>query len=95
MKTLSTKPAVKIRMMKASLRCLAFGLLGWLPIIGLPFALAALWFSSQARAQEKYFWNPARRHRILGVACAALGAVVWSGVDMLLLFRACESYVSG
>ena len=87
-------PAVKIKMMKGSIRCLVFGLLGLLPVIGLPFALAALWVSGQVRAWEKQFWNAARPYRICGVACATLGAMVWSLVDMFLIFRACNSYIS-
>ena len=35
-------PAAKIKMMKASIRCLIFGVLSLLPVIGLPFGLAAL-----------------------------------------------------
>jgi hypothetical protein len=81
-------PAAKIKMMKGSLRCLAFGLLGLLPVIGLPFAIAAGWISGRVRAQEKQFWNPARPQRILGFACAVFGALVWSGVDIILIFRA-------
>jgi len=68
-------PAAKIKMMKGSIRCLIFGLLGLLPIIGLPFALAALWVSGQIRAKEKLFWNAARPYRLWGVACAAVGAL--------------------
>ena len=44
-------PAVKIKMMKGSIRCLVFGLLGLLPVIGLPFALAAI----GPRAARRYF----------------------------------------
>ena len=86
--------AAKIKMMKGSIRCLIFGLFGLLPIIGLPFALAALWISGRVRVQEKMFWNAARPYRIWGVACAAIGAVVWSGVDGLLIFQAFSSYRS-
>jgi len=87
-------PATKIKMMKGSIRCLIFGLLGLAPIIGLPFALAALWVSGQVRVTEKLFWNAARPYRIWGVACAALGAVVWSIVDTLLIFQAIANYTS-
>jgi hypothetical protein len=93
MKNVPTIPAVKIRMMKASLRCFILGLLGLLPIIGLPFALGALWVSGQARAHEKHLWNPARPYRILGVAAAAVSAVIWGMVDTLLIARAFSNYV--
>ena len=85
--------ADKIRMMKASIRCLVFGLLGLLPVIGLPFALAALWISGQVRVKEKRFWNAARPYRILGVVCAAVGAILWSIVDTLLIFRSFSNYI--
>ncbi|HVU26370.1 MAG TPA: hypothetical protein VHG71_01375 [Verrucomicrobiae bacterium] len=81
----------KIKMLKGSLHCLAFGLLSLLPIIGLPFALVALWISGSVRRQEKRFWNAARPYRLCGVACAAISAILWSGilifvVGHLLLF---------
>jgi hypothetical protein len=85
-------PAAKIRMMKGSLRCFIFGLLGLLPVIGLPFAIAALWASGRVRAREKYFWNAARPYRIWGMVCAAWGAVVWSFVDIILIYHAFNNY---
>ena len=87
-------PAAKIKMIQGSVRCLTFGLLGLLPIIGLPFALAALWIGGRVRVKEKLFWNVARPHRLWGVTCAAIGAVVWSVVDGLLIMRACSLYIS-
>ena len=81
-------PAAKIRMMKASIRCLIFGLLGLLPIIGLPFALAALWISGRVRTKEKLFWNAAKPYRIWGVVCAAVGTVLWTGVLAIIVARA-------
>ena len=84
-------PAAKINMMKGSIRCLIFGLLALLPVIGLPFGLAALWISGGVRVKEKLFWNPARPCRVWGVACAAIGAVVWSVVDALMIFHAVTS----
>ena len=78
-----------------SVRCLTFGLLGLLPIIGVPFALAGIWFSYSARKPEKFFWNPAKPHRVIGLICAALGALVWSCVDTILVYNAVNSYISG
>lgn len=87
-------PAAKIKMMTASLRCLVLGLLGLMPIIGLPFALAALWFAGVVRTQEKLLWNPARHQRVLGTACAACGAVTWSVVDTFLIFQAFNCFIN-
>ena len=81
-------PAAKIKMMKGSMRCLILGLFSLVPVIGLPFAFAALWVAGGVRAKEKLYWNAARPYRLWGVACAAIGAVVWSVVDLLLISQA-------
>ena len=81
-------PGAKIRMLKGSLRCFVFGLLGLLPLIGLPFALAALWIGGRIRLQEKHLWNAARPYRIWGVVCAALGTVFWGFLLTLVIYQA-------
>jgi hypothetical protein len=75
---------IKIKMLKGSQRCFAFGILGLLPMIGLPFALAALWISGSVRAREKLFWNAAKPYRVWGTFCAAVGAILWSGIIILI-----------
>jgi len=86
--------AAKIKMMKASNRCLALGLLGLLPLVGVPFALAGLWASFTARKQERYFWNPAKPHRILGLISAAVGLLVFGLADTFLIYRAFNNYIN-
>lgn len=86
--------AAKIKMMKASLRCLVLGLLGLLPLIGVPFALAGLWASFSARKQERDFWNPAKPERVFGLVCAAFGALIWSAVDTVLIYNVCNNYIN-
>jgi hypothetical protein len=81
-------PAAKIKMMKASIRCLVFGVLSLLPVIGLPFGLAALWISGRVRLQEKQFWNAARPYRIWGVICAAIGTLLGTGLLGMMVIRA-------
>lgn len=94
MKPAPTIASDKLQMMQASSNCLIFGLLGLLPVIGAPFAVAALWFSGRAKPLEKRFWNPAKPHRMLGVASAAIGAVIWGALDIFLIIRAVDSYIS-
>ena len=67
--------AAKISMLKNSVRCLVLGLLGLLPVIGLPFAIAALVISEKVRVQERQFWNAARPCRIWGIIFAAIGII--------------------
>jgi hypothetical protein len=88
---MNPQPAAKIKMLKGSVRCLIFGLLGLLPVIGLPFALAALWLSGRVRSQEKLLWNAARPQRIGGVVCAAAGTILWFIVVVLLVYHATSS----
>jgi len=78
-------PAAKIKMMKSSIRCLIYGLLALLPVIGLPFGLAALWISGRVRLTEKQFWNAARPYRIWGVVCATVGTVLWAGILTIIV----------
>ena len=70
-------PARKIKMLRSSIRCLVFGLLAFLPVIGLPFAFAALWISGSVRRQEKQLWNAAKPYRLIGATCAAFGTIIW------------------
>ena len=73
-------PAAKIKMMKGSIHCLIYGMLSLVPMIGLAFGLAALWISGKVRVQEKRFWNPASPYRVWGVACAAVGSILWGSI---------------
>jgi hypothetical protein len=85
---MNTDTSTKIQMLKSSLRCFMFGLLGLIPLLGLPFAFAALWISGRIRVKEKLFWNAARPYRIWGVVCAAVGTVLWLGILAIVVARA-------
>lgn len=76
----------KIAMLKGSMRCFQFGLLGLLPVIGLPFAFAALWLGGRARVREKRYWNAAKPYRIWGIICAAGSTVGWGIVAALIIY---------
>jgi hypothetical protein len=87
MKSAPAIPAVKIQMMQASLRCLADGLLSWLPFVGAIFAMFALWYSFCASQREKKFWNPAKPHRVIGVVSAFFGGLLWGVIDMIIIYH--------
>ena len=80
--------SAKIKMLNSSMRCFVFGLLGLIPLVGLPFALATLWISGCVRAKEKQLWNAARPYRIWGVVCAAAGTIFWGFILMLIIYSA-------
>lgn len=85
---MNSNAIAKIKMLKGSIQCFIFGVIGLLPVIGLPFGLAALWVSGHVRAKEKIFWNAAKPYRIWGVVCAAVGTVLWTGVLTIIVGRA-------
>ncbi|HEX3624975.1 MAG TPA: hypothetical protein VH280_06045 [Verrucomicrobiae bacterium] len=85
---MNTDASAKIAMLKGSMRCLAFGLLGLLPFVGLPFAILALWTGGRVRRYEVKYWNAAKPFRIWGVVCAGAGAVVWATIGGLIVFNA-------
>jgi hypothetical protein len=88
---MNTDAAAKIAMLKGSMRCYIFGLLGFLPIVGLPFAFLALWFSGLVRKRERQYWNAAKPYRICGVVCAASGTVIWFIVFALLIYNSASN----
>src|SRR4051812_41858909 len=79
--------ATKIKMLQASMQCLGFGLFSFVPILGFPFAIAALWISGRVRVMEKQHWNAARGHRIVGTLCATITSIVWFFVIALLVYH--------
>ncbi len=79
--------AAKIAMLEGSMRCLVFGLLGLIPLIGLPFALLALWNSGRIRRKEKQFWNPAKSYRIWGGIFAGLGTAFFVLAAALIIYN--------
>jgi hypothetical protein len=80
--------AIKIAMIKGSLRCFAFGMLGLLPFIGLPFAGLAMFHAGRVRVREKRFWNVAKPYRVWGTISGAIGAIVWGGIFAIFIGRA-------
>lgn len=81
------KPAAKIRMLQSSMRCFVFGLLGLIPLIGLPFAVSALWISGRVRVKEKQLWNAARPYRIWGIVIASAGTLFWVLILALIVYN--------
>ncbi len=85
----------KIQMLNGSMHCFVFGLLGLMPVIGLPFAIAALWISGRVRVKEKQMWNAARPYRIWGVVCAAGGTIFWGFILTIIIYHTVAENGSG
>ena len=92
---MNNDPAVKIAMIKGSLRCFTFGMLSLLPFIGIPFSVLALLHAGKVRMREKQYWNVARPYRIWGAVTGGLSAIIWGGIFIIFIGRAAWfAYVS-
>ena len=72
----SSTPFDKVQVIERSLRCFTCGLLGLLPLVGLPFAVTALFDSFRITNRKGTIWNPADRYLSVGTSCAALGLIL-------------------
>ena len=78
----------KVLALKFALRCFSCGLLSLIPVLGIPFAFAALYFQVKAAANTPDDWHIARRYTTLGIIFTAVGlflnvtAIVWLGVKL-------------
>jgi hypothetical protein len=52
----------RIAAVKSSLRCFVYSLVGLVPLIGIPFAVAAIVRSRQVQEAVSLDWNPADRY---------------------------------
>jgi hypothetical protein len=52
----------RIAAVKSSLRCFVYSLIGLVPLIGIPFAVAAIVRSRQVQKAGSLDWNPADRY---------------------------------
>jgi hypothetical protein len=71
----------KIDLMRSSMRCFACGIAGLLPLIGIPFAVAAIWDFRRMFFGKSNLWNPAELYARVGLACAVFGILL----DLLIV----------
>ncbi len=63
----------KIELIECSLRCFAYGLIGLLPVIGIPMALRSVAEYRRVKRNGGEMWNPADRYLFWGALCARMG----------------------
>lgn len=63
----------KIEMIERSLSCFRLGLVGLLPVIGIPWAMMALAQYGRVKRGRGAAWNPAQRYLFWGALCARMG----------------------
>lgn len=74
----------RIAAIKSSLRCFVYSLIGLVPVIGIPFALAAIVRSRQAQKAAGSDWNPGDRYLNAARRIGPLGFLT-SAVFVLLV----------
>lgn len=72
----SATPFDKAQVIEGSLRCFAWGLVGVLPGIGLPFAIIAIGHYFRIARHKGDTWNPAAAYLEAGGICAVLGVLI-------------------
>jgi hypothetical protein len=73
-----------ITVINASLRCFVFGLVGLVPVIGLPFAVAAIVQSRKVGRASGSEWNPAEGYLRAARGIGPLGLLTTAGCLLVL-----------
>jgi hypothetical protein len=79
------QPITKIEMIERSLRCFVCGLLGLLPVIGIPIAVHALVQHMRVKRGQGAMWNPAYRYCFWGALCAEMGLALFVLVPIVVI----------
>lgn len=85
--TSPTPAANRIAVIEDSLRAFAFAWPGLIPVLGLPFAIAALSVGLRARNRERDGHNPAARYRTAALCLGSIGTAA-SFLVLVLFFLA-------
>ena len=78
-------PMSKIEMMERSLRCFAYGLIGLLPVIGIPMAILSLALYRRVKRGRGDMWNPAHRYFFWGGVCARMGLALFLLIPVVVV----------
>lgn len=78
-------PLTKVEMIERSLSCFHLGLLGLLPVIGLPMAFVSLIHYHRVKSSQTGDWNPAHRYLRWGGICARLGIWVFLVIPLAIV----------
>ena len=66
----------KIGMIEGSMRCYVCGLIGLVPVLGIPGSILALIWGARARRAAQQQWTPADLYLALGHAAAIAGLLL-------------------
>ncbi len=66
----------RIELIDCSLKYFAHGLIGLVPVLGLPSSIAAIIGFLRVRRRQGLEWNPAQRYLKAGLLCGSLGLML-------------------
>jgi hypothetical protein len=75
----------KIDMIERSLRCFVFGLIGLLPVIGIPMAVLSAAQYRRVKQGRGEMWNPAHRYFFWGGVCARMGLALFLLIPVVVV----------
>lgn len=70
----------RIHLAERSMRAYAMGLLGLIPVLGLPLAGLAAWIGLRVRQTTRDHWNPAARYANAAILLGSLSLALQFGV---------------
>jgi hypothetical protein len=73
-----------MEMIEQSLRCFVFGLLGLIPIVGIPMAVYSHAQYRSVRRGQAGRWNPAQRYLFWGALCARMGLALFLFIPIII-----------
>ena len=72
---IAIKP-LKVLLIERSLSCFIWGLLGLIPVLGIPMAIYSMQQHWRLKRDRNGMWNPAGRYLLWGIVCARVGGIV-------------------
>jgi len=81
----AARPMTRIEMIEGSLKCFAYGLIGLLPVIGIPMAVISAFQFSRVKRGRGEMWNPAHRYLFWGGVCARVSLALLILVPAVIL----------
>ena len=72
----SIDPMQRVQLAERSLRGFLMGLLGLIPLLGLPLATLGLWIGLKTLKDGREAWNPGRSYSIAAVVLGSLSLIL-------------------
>ena len=90
----SPAPVDKVEVIQGSLRCFTMGLIGLLPVLGVPFAIIAMSNFLRVKRIVGIQWNPARTYLTWGLATAISGLFLSAILTLVVAIIIVEALAS-